>query len=185
MATSINHVAAALLLSALLWGCTPKNSPPEVLGSGQTIAVATALMSLDDPTQIEAPKRLADAIEADLRERTLTSAPTGALPFEFADAYSTQVRIERLAEVATSDLLMLVEAKPLFDSQIAGRFRWNVAVTVTFATRLDLDNTRSYQWDIPVFLQFYHQQEAEALAEATPMLQRHLKSALDEFLTGL
>ncbi len=176
----------AWLCLVLLAGCPPMGGKaPEVLADGQSIGVATALDFVDEQTRAEAPERLAKALDQQLKARKLSATVAADLPASFGTSGDTAGRLAALASATDTDLLLLLEAKPVFDSQIAGRFRWSVAVELTLAKREDLATAATIEWSIPVFLQFYHQQEPEALAEATPMIERRLDRALDEFLRGL
>ncbi|MCB9766526.1 MAG: hypothetical protein H6739_42520, partial [Alphaproteobacteria bacterium] len=84
-----------------------------------------------------------------------------------------------------AELLVLVETQVEFYSQMNGRFRWTVSVDLSVAPRDDLAQTVSASFTVPVFLQFHHEQEPEALAQAAPVIERQLGYLLDEVLSGL
>jgi len=168
----------ALLLTLLLASCAP-HAAPTTSASAAPIGLATALESDDHPTDTELPDRVMEALSAALTAHDLRPVTLSAMPAAFAEAPSTPARLKLAATDAPQDLLLLVEAHPSFYAQVAGRFRWTVDVTVTLARKDDLANAHTVSWSLPVFLQFSHQREADALSEAAPLLHRRLNAELD------
>lgn len=169
----------ALLAAGLLLASCAKPSAPEVPLAGS--AAVSAVLTTRDAASTELPDRVRDDLSAALRERGLVAA------FETSDALAGASSTERRLELAVAaqpeaDLVVLLEAHPVFSSQMAGRYRWQVDVDLTLAHPGGEDGPRTWSWELPVFLLYHHQREADALAEAAPMLRRKLDAALDEFV---
>lgn len=175
-----------LPLLALAAGCIKQ---PEVVRSPEPadVAVAVVLDQLDEREVAGGGDALLAEIDAALTARGLTPSPVSeaSLADAFSASRATDRRVAWLAENQQDPMLLLVEASPDFISQLGGRFRWTVDVTVTVAPRSDVDAGISRQFDVPVFLSFYHEQAPEALEAAAPVIGQRLGGALDEFLGGL
>lgn len=163
-----------------LSACARPETTPALSG---TAVVSSVMAPMDgDPTS-ELPQRVADVLTRELKAHGLVAEI--ATPSSVVAARNTERRLELALEAAPdADLVVLLEAEPVFTTQLAGRYRWQVDVDVTLAHPNGADGARTYQWDIPVFLLYHHQREAEALDEAAPMLQRKLARALDEAVSA-
>ena len=168
----------SLLLTLLLASCAP-HAAPTASSTAPTVGLATALESDDHVATTQLPPRAQQALTDALAGHDLRAVPLDALPEGFASAPSTTTRLALAAADAPQDFLLLVEAHPSFYAQVAGRFRWTIDTKITLAKTGDLDNAHTVSWSVPVFLQFSHQREAEALSEAAPMLRRRLSAELD------
>jgi hypothetical protein len=174
-----------LLCALALDGCI-KARPPVVAVASEDVAVAPVRVESHSRTVLPAPARLEDGLLATLSERNLRpmTVPDAEIPGLLGRG-NGRMRLEQLAaRDASAELLVLVEAEPSFYAQVAGRYRWTVAVTLTLADRADLDAAQVLSFDVPVFLQFSHEKEDAALAEATPVIQRKLGEMLDVLLTS-
>jgi len=179
---------ALFLASAALLG-TGCVKPRPVVSSpvADQVAVASFRTDFDSGQVSPAPERLQDALAAQLTARNLEPAlvDDDQLASLFSAGRNTRFRLARLAESAHgSPLVVLLEAESAFYAQVAGRYRWTVAVTLSLAPQDDLDAAVTRSFEVPVFMQFYHQQEGAALEEATPSIERQLGEVLDEFLTA-
>ncbi len=175
------------LMPLLLVGCAPK-APPLQATSPLPTVVATAAASTDSRAITAGPVALSDALVETLAARNLTPALVDAAGYAdaFAGQRTTAPRLRHLVTQADgAALLVLCEATPRFDSQLNGRFRWVVAVTLSVSPTQDLDLVSTETFDVPVFLSFHHEREPEALAAAAPIVQRHLSRLLDGVLGGL
>ena len=74
---------------------------------------------------------------------------------------------------------LLVESEVAYYSLLSGRYRWTVDVTLTLVPAGLTDH-----FEVPVFLEFQHEREAEALAAATPVITRHVDDLIDDWLSG-
>jgi hypothetical protein len=180
-------IALLLPLFLLLSGCLSKH-PPVQAPQSTTVAVAAALAVLDS-TEIQA---VPDAIAADIAElcteRNLQPTTLGAGDFtaEFSTKRTSQHRLEHLAgQAGSAELLLLVETTVAYYSQMNGRYRWTVEVDATLSPADDLSQAFSAHFQVPVFLEHFHEKEPAALEAAAPLLERKLGALLDAYLGGL
>ena len=77
--------------------------------------------------------------------------------------------------------VLIMESKAEFYAQVNGRFRWEVDVKIDI-----FDGTEhiSEELTIPVFHQFHHERQAEALEAALPTLERKLHTLLNKQLSA-
>ncbi len=151
-------------------------------------ALATAAGNLASREVVAAPDPLVQALVDTLEARNLPATLLAAEHYAgaFATQRTTRHRLRHLAALPEpTELLVLLEATPRFDSQLNGRYRWVVDVTLSVAPSQDLDMALSETFEVPVFLGFHHQREAEALAASAPVVQRRLGRLLDGYLGGL
>ena len=153
----------------------PPRAAVQITGSA---SICTVLVPADKEATTGGSKLLRDAISERLARHGL-SASFGC---EAQTGRSTEARVQIAARQSKADHVVLVEAKPIFVSQVAGRYRWKVDVALTMAPRSELGKARTWSWKIPVFLLFYHQREPAALDAAVPVLKRNLDRALSEYL---
>ncbi len=175
------------LLPLLLAGCAPK-APPLQAPSPLATTVVTATAQMDSRHVLAAPVPLAEALLDTLTARNLQ--PTALESSTYAEAFARQrTTAPRLRYVhdqgGDAKLLVLCETTPRFDSQLNGRFRWVVTVTLSVAPTDDLSLAQTETFDVPVFLSYHHEREPEALIAAAPLVQRRLGHMLDDVLGGL
>ena len=82
-----------------------------------------------------------------------------------------------------SGLLVLVEAEATFYSQLRGQNRWVVRVEATAVSPGSPENAIVRRFDVPVFLNYTHQREAEALTSAGPTISRRVERLVRDALT--
>ncbi|MFT7518835.1 MAG: hypothetical protein ACI9MC_000969 [Kiritimatiellia bacterium] len=165
------------MLLLLATACT--HQPPNAAVSTHATASISAVLA---PAAGEATTSESDVLRDAIQQRMARHGLTASVGAHVHAGRSTEARLQLAADASTSDHIVIVEAEPVFVSQVAGRYRWKVGVTVTIAPREELSASRSWSWKIPVFLRFYHQREAWALDGAVPILQRDLDKALAEYL---
>lgn len=164
-----------LILSLL--GCLGGHAPVRAVAP-TPIDVVPVLGNLESAAVADAPERFDEALLDALASRNLQ--PTLLAPERYVEAFATRRdTTRRLEVVAGPDALLLVETDAAFYSQISGRYRWTVSVTLTLAPA-GLTET----FEVPVFLQFHHEREAEALAAATPVIVRRAGDLVDGWLAG-
>jgi hypothetical protein len=74
-----------------------------------------------------------------------------------------------------------VKAKASLFSQLQGQFRWVVSVEATLVQNSQSEpTTETISVDIPVYLRYQHQGEAEAFEAAAPALERALTPLLSD-----
>lgn len=176
-----------ILSPLLLLGCAPKTAALQA-PSPLVTAVVTAASTVHSREVTAAPAALSDALLDTLAARNLqpTVLDAAAYTETFAGQRTTAPRLRHLVDQADgAALLVLCEATPRFDSQLNGRFRWVIDVTLSVAPADDLALASTETFDVPVFLSFHHEREPEALAAAAPLVQRRLGRMLDGLLGGL
>ena len=174
-------------LFLLLSGCIPKHQAVQAPGN-LAVSVAASMAMLDSPQITGVPEDLATGLMELCTERNLQ--PKAVPPASFAEAFAskrtTQHRLALIADVSTdTDLLMLVETTVAYYSQMNGRYRWTIQVDATISPRNDLSQAFSANFQVPVFLEHYHEKEAAALEAGIPLLERRLGALLDAYLGGL
>ena len=130
-----------------------------------------------EPLPAELVERLESLLEVrDLQPRRLDD---GVLS-RFSSQRST---VNRLALLSDDDLVFLAEAEAEYVSQINGRMRWAVDVTLS----LDPPNADPVTdtFSVTVFLLFMHQDAEDAILDAAPVIERHVSYMLDEYFTSL
>lgn len=77
--------------------------------------------------------------------------------------------------------VLVLESRAEFYAQVNGRFRWEVDVKIDI---FDGTDHISEELTIPVFHQFHHERQAEALEAALPTLERKIHSLLNKQLSA-
>ncbi len=174
------------LLCCLLVACVSKHQPVQAPSSA-TVAVAASMSVLDSTEVSGVPDSLAGGIVGLCAERNLQ--PSAMQPGSFTEAFvskrTTQHRLAHVAESTDAELLLLVETTVAYYSQMNGRYRWTIEVDATVSPRDDLSQAFSAHFQVPVFLEHYHEKEAAALDAGIPLLERRLGALLDAYLGGL
>ncbi|MCB9796445.1 MAG: hypothetical protein H6741_27430 [Alphaproteobacteria bacterium] len=175
------------LSALLLAGCLPKQGGLVVAPQATETSICAVLQRLDSGGLEPVPAALAERLDAQLTARNLTPKDTSAAA---VPTFSTrQTTPQRLAWMAQQDgageLLVLVATQVEFYSQMSGRWRWTVSVELTVAPKADLGQAVSSSFTVPVFMQFHHEREPEALVEASPVIERELGYLLDQVLSGM
>lgn len=166
-----------MVLSLLFLACI-KPTGPVLTGADRPITVVGVLDAAGDAAASDTPKPLDDALLAEARLRklspTLEEAP--AVLGTFTDKRQTDQRLEVLGADAT----LLVETAPVFYSELSGQYRWTVGVKVTLA--IGGKHVQEAAFDVPVFLRYHHQREADAVEAAAPVVSRRVGELLDGWL---
>lgn len=177
--------ALLLATAAGFVACIPKAAPPR---AKSTLEVRAAFVNDRDEGQGVEP--LPDAAVAPslaaLKERNLAGKPVGreVVDVAFRSKRATAQRLAVLAN-AEADLVLLVETRVRFYSQLNGRYRWTVAATVSLGRRDAIAEAATSETSIAVFLDYDHQREPEALAAAGPRIADEVARLADELVPGL
>lgn len=178
----MNRRSLPLLL--LLSACGPKAAAPVASATGQTVAVLALHDHLNDDGVEAAPGALAAALDGVAQQRGLQVSPVGSVA-SLDDRRTSAHRLEWLVGQAQgADLLLLVQTQPRFYSQLGGQYRWTVQVEATVARAADPAGGETITFDVPVFLTYDHEREADALSAAAPAIARRVASLLDAWLGG-
>jgi hypothetical protein len=161
----------ALSLFACLKGKEPIKAP-----SPMDLPMIAVLDRAQQPQEL--PEELLEAIQERLARRDINAA-FSATPASFESHLLSSQRIQALDQYP----ILLIETEAQFYSQLNGRFRWEVDLRLTLATSEEQSMTR--QRIIPVFHQYHHQRETEALLAAEALILRELDLLLDDYLRGI
>lgn len=158
-----------LILSLLACIKAPESSTQTMIKGFPTVAV------LEQENGVTSfPVELQQSINSHLQNSGLTLVFYD-IPAEFSTTKETE---ERLA-LFTQDQFLLIESKAAFFSQLSGRYRWETSFAVHLRSDKEIKSTH---FDIPVFLIYHHQREADALLEAEAILLRELDLFLKDHL---
>jgi hypothetical protein len=131
------------------------------------------------------PAEYSDKIAGELRRRNLlVQQPPAEAFFEaFRSRRSIDQRLKVLQAAHSGLFLMLVESEVRFYSFLSGKFRWNVTGRVTF---VQPDGTlQTTPFELAAFLDFEHQNEADALRYVELAVAERIGQAADRFLAGV
>lgn len=175
----------ALILSVLL-GCAPKAGVVQA-PSPMDVAFVGSLEPLDEPQVQPLPDLVRERLEQQARARNLSLVPVDASAWEeaFTKGRTTRYRVDHVAAGTQAPLVLVVETFARYGSQLNGRYRWTVQVTASVAPSDDVEQLVSSDFNVPVFLQYHHEGEAEAVQAAAPVIERQVGYLLDQVLGGL
>ncbi|MDP6932016.1 MAG: hypothetical protein QGG40_03830 [Myxococcota bacterium] len=179
----IRHWSSILVFLLTLCGCVP-SQPPVAATAPANILVAVVLSPVDRPEVIEGSPAFESTLHADLQARGLEIITPPPLQEPFSTRRETMDRLLYLVALAPTELVLLVEAEARYFSQIEGRYRWTVQGTVILEEQGPSARHAEFSFSVPVFLQFHHEREAAALQAAAPVLERRIRSLLDDYLEG-
>jgi len=160
------------LLGMGLLGCI-KPSGPVQAPTPLDLRVVPIVASYADATVSAAGPGLGDALVAEVASHALRGALTEAGPA--LAARDTEARVAALG----AGPLVLVEAAPRFSSQMAGRYRWTVDVTLSV---VGVGEGETRHFAVPVALVYDHEREQAAADTAAPAIARELREVLDHAL---
>ncbi|MDX9721078.1 MAG: alpha-amylase family glycosyl hydrolase [Myxococcota bacterium] len=174
------------VLGALLSACLGQT--PRVVYEK---AVSIDLMMLRDDTASKSsaalPEQLSQAISEELSVRNLKARAVAFADFE-EDALQVRDSERRLARFAEqrgdAELVVLVETRAVFYSQLSGRYRWTVYAKLSVADRNAPDSALVESFDLPAVLTYDHEREDDALELVGPELARRVGLLVDAYLSG-
>ncbi|MDP1821920.1 MAG: alpha-amylase family glycosyl hydrolase [Archangium sp.] len=169
-----------VLVVAFCAGCLPK-IPRQRLSERAKVAVAYIVDPGYSGTPFTPPDALKKAIAAELDDHNLELVE---VPLEAVSAQRlTDSRFDALKKAAGEvPFVLLVEQRVHFFSQLDGRYRWEVATTLT-ASRAD-GAKASDPFEIPVILMYDHEKEREAIANAASDIANRVGVLMDGVLAG-
>jgi glycosidase len=171
-------VAALLLLLAACVTARP------VQRASEPTPVALLVLVDDDETRRvgPVPESVAAGVVAALAERNLQPTMLPPTDGALAARRSTSARLQHLAASSQAPVLVLVETKARFYSLLNGRFRWELHAVLTMARRGATADATTHVLDFPVFLDFDHQREPDALEYGRRKLVDEVGRLADDFL---
>ena len=141
------------------------------------IFVVSTLDKLDERRSIALPSSLQTSIEQEITGRGLSIQT-----LDLNDSFSSQRNTSQREKLYPNRPLLLIETQAQFYSQLEGRFRWTVDVQLSLRSAENTYFSRSFS--VPVFHQFHHQREEEALEAAQELILRQLRGLLDDYIRG-
>lgn len=161
----------------ILAACALHHEPVRA-SSPQPLDVVVALSTVVDPAVTGPSASLQAALAGAMDVRNVS--PTWVSDDKYVSLFqSTRDTRRRTALLGSTQALLLVETETAYYSELSGRFRWTVHTTLTLEPA-GLTDT----FDVPVFLQFAHEKEPEAVEAAAPTIARHVGELLDGWLSA-
>jgi len=174
------------LIALAVAACAPK-TPPVKAPAPMDVAVVSLVAPASGDAVLPAPDALSRRVAAQLSARDLSARPLAPEAFaaELGARRGSARRLTWLVEQAGgAPVVLLIETAAFPYSQIEGRNRWAVNVTITVARADSPEDVAVAELTVPVILQFLHEREARAVEEAATVIERRLARLLDEFLAG-
>lgn len=164
-----------MVLNTLIWllGCQTQMRP-KVANEPISIQVLAVQDNVLNRSSSPVPPGLMKTIKSELALSNIQTNVVAA-PDAFQHVRQTEQRLKQM----TAPLLM-VETSAEFYSQLNGRFRWTVSCRLTLLAE---DNTKlSREFTTPVFHQFHHEREAEAILAAEEVIRQQLRGLIEDYL---
>ena len=165
-----------VLIFSALFGCLKQVEPSK---ANTTIELPTVAV-LDEIQQrqcSELPEELQSSINRTLDERNIW-VDLQPIPDSFQQQRNSSQRTDLLTEYPA----LLIETQAQFFSQLNGRFRWEVKLQLTLVENDEQQLVRTST--IPIFHQFHHEREKEALLAAETIILREINLLMDDYLRG-
>ena len=171
-----------MVLTLTLLGCM-KPSLPLQSGTPREVNVLGVLDAVCDCAAVDTPSafdaEMTDVVRAHgLTPRLLEGEET--MRAMNVDRETTQRGVGLMVVTGVVPLL-LVETAPVYFSELNGQYRWTVGVALTFS---DGESFRQATFEVPVFLQYHHQREADAVDASAPVVTRRVGELLDAWLAS-
>ena len=128
---------------------------------------ADQVVQLPESFNIKLNKRLK---EHDINSHFLVELPKG---------YSELKSVKRRAELIPHPNRITIDFKTEYFSQIAGRFRWVVHVTVLLQ---EAEQSKIETFSIPVFHKYGHQKDVASIERALPQVLDQISIMINEHL---
>lgn len=169
-----------MVLTLLILGCM-KPSLPVQSGTPRSVHVVGVLDAVCDCAAVDTPSAFDERILDVLRDRGLLPRlheGQDTMRAMTVDRETTQRAVGLMVGFEAVPLL-LVETAPVYFSEMNGQYRWTVAVALTLS---DGETFRQATFEVPVFLQYHHQREADAVDASAPVVTRRVGEMLDAWL---
>jgi hypothetical protein len=120
------------------------------------------------------PPELIKTIKSELALSNIQTNVVSA-PEAFQNIRQTEQRLKQMAPP-----LLMVETSAEFYSQLNGRFRWTVSCKITLISEDKIQLSREFT--TPVFHQFHHERESEAILAAEEVIRQQLRGLIEDYL---
>ncbi len=164
-----------LILSFL--ACIKQPTYNSELSPGNTVVELPTIAILENEKGITPiPLELQETLSNRLQKRNIT------LQFyDHSEQFKESKEVEKRLSMYPESQIFLLEANAIYFAQISGRFRWETSFNIYLKNGNEI---KQKQLQIPVFLLYHHQREAEALLEAEAILLREVELFLTDNLGG-
>ena len=171
------------MVLAVVWnffmgiGCVGfKQPPPLTFKNTQEISLAAVLDDSDSSEYSTIPESMLLELGRFVERHNVQLE---IIPNNFTmQTKQTEQRLDHF----TQRPLILFEARVTYQTQLQGRFRWEVAVKMTL---IDSEgHTLHRNFTTPVFHQFHHEREIESLYAALPTIKRQLEGLMEDYIRG-
>ncbi len=187
-----SHSRAVLVGAAILTGLIAAGAASGCIQRTPVVrlqnATPVAVAFVHDPEGAggaqDVPPSLKEAVVEALGRRNLQAE---VVPFEqleeaFSRLRASARRFELLTSHTEAPLLLLVETRATYFSQIQGRYRWQVQARLTGHVRRAAGDATVRSVDDAVTLLFDHERAPEALREAAPRIAEAAGTLFDDVL---
>ncbi|MSQ01411.1 MAG: hypothetical protein EXR71_05895 [Myxococcales bacterium] len=160
-----------------------KPMPPATAEAGRRITVVGVLDGTGGADTVDTPARFDAAVLEALSVRGLSPEliqdpdAIGRL----SSARESSLRVRRLRGEFAEGALFVVETRPGFYAEMNGQYRWVVGVTLALSAS-EGRPTQQAVFDVPVFLRYHHQQDADAVDAASGVVARRVGELVDDWL---
>ena len=153
-----------------------KNPPPLTFSDTKDVSFAAILDDSDSSEYSTIPEEIILELGEHIERHNVRFE---ILPSNFT--LQTKQTDQRLQNFSQRPLI-LFESTVTYQTQLQGRFRWEVAVKMTL---IDADGNMLHRiFTTPVFHQFHHEREIEALYAALPTIKRQLEGLIEDYIRG-
>ena len=163
-----------MVLISFFLGCVPK-TPPVQAPKVEELALVAVLDDADSSNT--------DGLPAALQQNIQIKIEAHNLSFNVIAPPSSTKTDQRLKKLTSETPVLLIETRATYQSQLQGRFRWEVDCTMSLLDPQDQLLTRSFT--TPVFHKFHHEREKESLLAAEPVILRQLEGLLEDYIRGM
>jgi hypothetical protein len=171
-----------LLLLLPLLGCAPKQV--DLVRPAEPMGIVTAISASAEEGPFVVAPAFAQAISATLVAHNLPPQPISAEAI--ARPSTTAHRLSWMtAQAGQAPLLCLVEAEVAYHTELAGRYRWTVDLSISLAPAGHPNEALIERFEVPVFLQYRHEGPAAALDASSPVVAARLSELLNRWVSGL
>jgi hypothetical protein len=132
----------------------------------------------------DAPEGFRTAMNASLGSVGVTANPLTVEGRELLNAHTPAQQLDALG-APEDDLAVVLRTEARFFSQLNGRFRWVVVVDGTVMPVGAPEDALTESFEVPVFLNFQHQDADDAIEAAAPVVDPKLRRMVTTVAAGL
>ncbi len=170
----------------LMLGLGCLKPPVPTAPEGTDAALVAYEVEVGADTMEDAPQDFRAVMSEALLQVGVTPKPVSVEGYDLLNAHTPGQQLEVLQE-ATGDaeLLVVLRTEARYFSQLNGRFRWVVVVDATVVPPQAPEDALEQSFDVPVFLNFQHDDAHDALNAAAPVVDPRLRRMVTTVAAGL